>query len=59
MDLSSVVGLIEFDDESIVLPKGRGVYFEDPNFDFALKSQKKTAAFRRSGPNRRAASVFQ
>ena len=30
----------EFDDESIVLLKGRGVYFEDPNFECALKSQK-------------------
>ena len=25
--------LFEFDDESIFLPKGRGVYFEDPNFE--------------------------
>ena len=32
--------LFEFDDESIILPKGRGVYFEDPNFECALKSQK-------------------
>ena len=31
----------EFDDESIVLPKGRGVYFEDPNFERALKNQEK------------------
>ena len=29
----------EFDDESIVLSKGRGVYFEDPNLECALKSQ--------------------
>ena len=31
----------EFDDESIVSPKGRGVYFEDPNFECALESQEK------------------
>ena len=51
--------LFEFDDESIVLPKGRGVYFEDPNFECALKSQEKTAESRRSGRSRRAAPVFQ
>ena len=28
----------EFDDESIVLRKGRGVYFGDPNFECAVKS---------------------
>ena len=33
--------LFEFDDESIILPKGRWVYFEDPNFKCALKSQEK------------------
>ena len=49
----------EFDDESIVLPKGRGVYFEDPNFECSLKSQEKTATSRRSGRSRRAAPVFQ
>ena len=32
--------LFEFDDESIISPKGRGVFFEDPNFECALKSQK-------------------
>ena len=32
----------EFDDESIVSPKGRGVYFEDPKFACALKSQEKS-----------------
>ena len=51
--------LFEFDDESIVLLKGRGVYFEDPNFECALQSQEKTAASRRSGRSRRAAPVFQ
>ena len=30
--------LFEFDYESIILPKGRGVYFEDPNFECAWKS---------------------
>ena len=49
----------EFVDESIVLPKGRGVYFEDPYFECALKSQERTAASRRSGRSRRAAPVFQ
>ena len=49
----------EFDDESIVLPKGRGVYFEDPNFECALKSQEKTATSRRIGRSRRAAPVFR
>ena len=49
----------EFDDESIVWPKGRGVYFEDPNFECALKSQEKTGASRQSGRSRRAAPVFQ
>ena len=49
----------EFDDESIVLPKGRGVYFEDPKFECALKNQEKTTAYRRSGRRRRAAPVFQ
>ena len=49
----------EFDVELIVLPKGRGVYFEDPSFECALKSQEKTAASRQSGRNCRAAPVFQ
>ena len=49
----------EFDDESIVLPKGRGVFFEDPNFACALKSQEKTATSRRSGRSFRAAPVIQ
>ena len=51
--------LFDFDDESVVLPKGRVVYFEDPNFECALKSQEKTAASRRSGRSRRIAPVFQ
>ena len=38
--------LFEFDDESIILPKGRGVYFENSNFECALKSQEQTAASR-------------
>ena len=40
--------LFEFDDEPMVLAKGRGVYFEDPNF-----------APRRRGCSCRAAPVFQ
>ena len=51
--------LFEIDDDSIVLPMGRGVYFDDPNFECALKSQKKTDASRRSGCSRRATPVFQ
>ena len=51
--------LFEFDDESVILPKGRGVYFEDANFEWALKSQAKTAASRRSGRSRPTAPVFQ
>ena len=51
--------LFGLDDESSILPKGRGVYFEDPNFECALKSQEKTTASRRSGRSRRAAPVFQ
>ena len=50
--------LFEFDDESITLPKGRRVFFENLNFESALKSQEKTAAFRRSGRSCRAAPVF-
>ena len=32
----------EFDDESVVLPKGRGVYFDDPNFAIALRNEDET-----------------
>ena len=39
--------------------KEDGVYFEDPSFECALKSQEKTAASCRSGRSRRAAPVFQ
>ena len=49
----------EFDDESVVLPKGRGMYFDDPNSAIALKDQGKTASSRQSGRSRRAAPVFQ
>ena len=49
----------EFDDESVVLPKGRGVYFDDPSFAIALRDEEKTVSSRRSGRNRRAAPVFQ
>ena len=51
--------LFEFDDKSIVLPKGRWVYFDDPNLEWDLKSQEKTSPSRRSGRSRRAAPVFQ
>ena len=49
----------EFDDESIVLPKERGVYFDDPNFAIALKVQDETVSSPRSGCSRRAAPVVQ
>ena len=49
----------EFDDESVVLPKGRGVYFDDPSFAFALRDEDKTVSSRRSGRSCRAAPVFQ
>ena len=48
----------EFDDESVVLPKGRGVYFDDPSFGIALRDDDKTVSSRRSGRSRRAAPVF-
>ena len=49
----------EFDDESVVLPKVRGVYFDDPSFAIALRDDDKTVSSRRSGRSRRAAPVFQ
>ena len=49
----------EFDDESVVLPKGRGVYFDDPTFALDLRDEDKTVSSRRSGRSRRAAPVFQ
>ena len=49
----------EFDDESVVLPKGRGVYFDDPSFAIALRDDDKTVSSRHSGRSRRAAPVFQ
>ena len=49
----------EFDDESVVLPKVPGVYFDDPSFAIALRDDDKTVSSRRSGRSRRAAPVFQ
>ena len=49
----------EFDDESVLPPRGRGVYFVDPNFSIALRDEDKTVSSRRSVRSRRAASVFQ
>ena len=49
----------EFDDESVVPPKGCGVYFDDPNFAIALRDEDKTVSSRRCGRSRRAALVFQ
>ena len=51
--------LLEFDDESIVLPKARDVSFDDPIFEVTLKSQQKTATSHRSSRSRHAAPVFQ
>ena len=56
---SAIKRRFEFDDESVVLPKGRGVYFDDPNFAIALRDENKTVYSRRSGCSRRAAPVFQ
>ena len=33
--------LFEFDDESVVLPRRRWVYFDDPNFECASKTREK------------------
>ena len=49
----------EFDDESLVLSKGRGVYLDDPSFAIALRDDNKTVSLRRSGRSRRAAPIFQ
>ena len=49
----------EFDDESVMLPKGRGVYFDDPSFAIALRYEDRTVSLRRSGRSRRAEPVFQ
>ena len=49
----------EFDDESVVLPKGQGVFFDDPSFAIALRDDDKTVSSRLSGRSRRAAPGFQ
>ena len=49
----------EFDDETVVLPKGRGVYSDDPSSAIALRDDDKTVSSRRSGCSCRAAPVFQ
>ena len=41
-----------------MLPKGRGVYFDDPSFAIALRDEDKTVSSRRSDRSRRAAAVF-
>ena len=56
---SAIKRRFEFGEESVVLPKGRGVYFDDPNFAIALRDENKTVSSRRSGCSRRAAPVFQ
>ena len=49
----------EFNDESVVLPKGRGVYFDDPIFAIALRDEDRTVSSRRSGRGCRVGPVFQ
>ena len=56
---SAIKRRFKFDDESVVLPKGRGVYFIDPNFATALRDQDKIVSTRRNGRSGRAAPVFQ
>ena len=49
----------ESDDESVVLPMGRGVYFDEPSFAIALRDDDKIVSPRRSCRSHRAAPVFQ
>ena len=56
---SAIKRRFEFDDESVVLPEGHGVYFDDPHFAIALRDADKTVSSRRSGRSRRAAPVSQ
>ena len=58
-DKTAIKRRFEFDDESVVLPKRRGVYFDDPNFAIALRDEDKTVSSRRSGRSCCAAPVFQ
>ena len=51
--------LFDFDSESIVLPRGRGVSFDDPNFEIAPKNQETTAGSPRIGRSCCTAPVFQ
>ena len=55
---TAVKGRYEFDDESVVLPMGRGVYFDDPNFAIALRGEDKTVSSCRSGRSCCAPPVF-
>ena len=56
---SAIKRRFEFDDESVVLPKGRGIYFDDPNFASALRDEDETVSPRRSCLIRRTVPVFQ
>ena len=56
---SAIKRRFEIDDESVVPPKGRGVYFDDPNFAIALRDEDKTLSSRRSGRSGCVAPVFQ
>ena len=56
---SAIKRRFEFDDESVVLPKGRGVYFDDPSFAIALRDDDQTVSSRRSIRSRHARPIFQ
>ena len=49
----------QFYDESVVLPKGGKVYFDDTNFEIVPKSQVKTATFLKNGHSRHTGPDFQ
>ena len=55
---ATVKSRFEFDDESVVLPKGPGVYFDNPRCAIALRVEDKLVSSRRSGRSCRAAPVF-
>ena len=50
---------LEFEDESVVLPKGRGANFDHPNSEIASKNLNTIASSSQSGRSCRAAPVFQ
>ena len=58
-DKTAVRRRFEFDDESVVLPQGRGVYFDGPNFAIALRDEDINFSSSPGGRSCRAAPVFQ